>query len=190
MNKETYFGPTAAEPNAGTGCAHVCESLGRLGEEGTCMPADPECVNYKRQEDWPIKGNGQSRTVSIGTYCMCGPLDRAQLEVQSARVVVGPVRPADTSTASLDGGRRLFDGVNATLVADRDLARMIKHTEQTRRRTQDIISTGTDVSSWTWDQPSISAGIDSYHGNHLAISDQCLEDSYSWKVRHVREDFK
>ena len=30
----------------------------------------------------------------------------------------------------------------------------------------------------------------SYHGNHLDISDECLADSYSWKVQHIREDFK
>ena len=177
-----YFPVTADDyfTDSLTGCADVCLALGRLGEDGSCMPNDPECINWQTQENWPKKGNGQSRTMSVGTYCLCGPLDRSKLAAQSARIVQGDVRPADTTTTTLNdvrgfdsSGRRLWDGVNSTYVAMMDAARFVKHNARKLQATTtttdatstlnvetDIISTGTDTSTWTWDQPSISAGID------------------------------
>ena len=99
-----YFPVSAASyySESVTWCAYVCLALGRLGEDGSCMPTDPECINWQTQESWPKKGDGSSRTMSVGTYCMCGPLDRSKLDEQSARVVQGPVRPADTTTSFID----------------------------------------------------------------------------------------
>ena len=149
------------------------------------MPNDPECINWQTQENWPKKGDGQSRVMSVGAYCLCGPLDRSKLEEQSARIVQGAVRPADTTTTSISdvagfdtSGRRLWSGVNSSYVAERDARRLMeyyykkngeKENRERRRSLQavstlnvetDIISTGTDTSTWTWDKPSISAGID------------------------------
>ena len=196
VEASTYFSDSV------TGCADVCLALGRLGEDGSCMPNDPECahknrtktprlhaqvsvaflgrcINWQTQENWPKKGNGQSRVMSVGAYCLCGPLDRSKLKEQSARIVKGAVRPADTTTTSISdvagfdtSGRRLWSGVNSSYVAERDVRRLREyyHGEEERKRSlqaistlnveTDIISTGTDTSTWTWDKPSISAGID------------------------------
>lgn len=161
----TYFSDSV------TGCADVCLALGRLGEDGSCMPNDPECINWQTQEEWPKKGDKTSRTMSVGAYCLCGPLDRSKLEEQSARIVQGVVRPADTTTTSISdvsgfdtSGRRLWDGVNSSYVAERDHRRLREYAEQrtksprhlqTLKVDTDIISTGTDTSTWTWDKPSM-----------------------------------
>ena len=135
------------------------------------------CINWQTQENWPKKGDGQSRVMSVGAYCLCGPLDRSKLEEQSARIVQGAVRPADTTTTSISdvagfdtSGRRLWSGVNSSYVAERDARRLMeyyyKKNGERRRSLQavstlnvetDIISTGTDTSTWTWDQPSMCA---------------------------------
>ena len=43
VEASTYFSDSV------TGCADVCLALGRLGEDGSCMPNDPECAHKIEQ---------------------------------------------------------------------------------------------------------------------------------------------
>lgn len=68
ISKDNYFDIGATQ------CADICLFDGRSGEDGACMPQDPECANWNTYEDWPMNTDGSSKTTSVQAWCLCGPV--------------------------------------------------------------------------------------------------------------------
>jgi hypothetical protein len=68
VSKDNYFDLRATQ------CADICLFDGRSGEDGACMPQDPECANWNTHEDWPVNTDGSSKTTSVQAWCLCGPV--------------------------------------------------------------------------------------------------------------------
>lgn len=76
ISKDNYHDLSATQ------CADICLFAGRVGEDGACMPQDPECANWNTFEDWPVNTDGSSKTTSVQSFCLCGPARTLILESQ------------------------------------------------------------------------------------------------------------
>jgi hypothetical protein len=191
-----------------TSCSGICALLGRDGEDGACLPENPQCNNWHTKDRWPMQGD-TTYSEEVGAWCLCSGKSRGRQPKATIFDGVSNVPTASQLARSIPAGSAAtsrwsdFDGAGVvsgygsvyqepswpdrqswTTDPNNPLAqgrRRALGNESARRRLDAYDG------RWAWPGATVK-GIASFHGDHLDLGDRCLAALYNYRLQNVQND--
>ena len=161
------------DDSAVTSCSGICALLGRDGSDGSCLPENPQCNNWKSKQTWPTQGD-HTYSEEVGAWCLCSGKSRGRqpkstifdgvsnvpTDAQLARSV--PAGSAATTSAGVGSGYGVSGASITQPTWPRDWSSDTSNPYG--RRKMDSY----DGNKWNWPKAT-TKGVDSIHVSSLLL---------------------